>query len=86
MLTMNGQMMFKEDVKPFAAYQVQVQLNRRKMSARGLARRIDMKPAAMQRRMKGQVAFSVDEIQRIAMVLSVEPAIFFPPVPRRCAR
>lgn len=79
-------MEFQEAAKPFAAYQVRVQLNRRKMSARGLARGIGMKPAAMQRRMKGQVEFSVDEIQQIATVLDVEPAIFFPPVPRRCAR
>lgn len=79
MPAMNGQMMIQEDVTPFAAYQVRVHLRRQKRSARGLARDVGMQPAAMQRRVSGKVAFSVDEIQAIADVLGVEPAIFFPP-------
>lgn len=78
-------MMIQEDVTPFAAFQVRVLLARQERSARGLARAVGMKQAAMQRRVSGKVAFTVDEIQAIAEVLGVEPAIFFPPVSRERA-
>lgn len=46
-------------------------LARRKMSAAELARRAGQKPAALSRRMTGEIPFDLDELQVIAKELGV---------------
>lgn len=54
-----------------ATEEIRVLLARRKMSAAELARRAGQKPAALSRRMTGDIAFDLDELQVIARELGV---------------
>lgn len=63
----------------FAAYQVRVQLKRQRRSQAWLAREMDKGVQWMSRRVRGEVAFRTDEIEKVAEILGVEPACFFPP-------
>lgn len=57
-----------------ATEEIRVVLARRKMSAADLARRIGTKPQVLSRRMTGDVAFDLDELQIIARELGVSVA------------
>ncbi len=54
-----------------ATEEIRVMLARRRMSAADLARRIGTKPQVLSRRMTGDVAFDLDELQMIARELGV---------------
>lgn len=54
-----------------ATEEIRVLLARRKMSAAELARRTGQKPAALSRRMTGDVAFDLDDLEVIARELGV---------------
>lgn len=54
-----------------ATEEIRVLLARRKMSAAELARRAGQKPAALSRRMTGEIPFDLDELQVIARELGV---------------
>lgn len=63
----------------FVAYQVRFQLKRQKRSQAWLAREFGKPRDWMSRRVRGDVAFDVEEIQKVAEILGIEVACFFPP-------
>lgn len=54
-----------------ATEEIRVLLARRKMSAAELARRTGQRPAALSRRMTGEIAFDLDDLEVIARELGV---------------
>lgn len=56
------------------AEEVRVLLARRQMSASELARRIGLTQPYMSRRLTGEIAFDVDDLEVIAAALGVKPA------------
>ncbi|AYF29265.1 hypothetical protein CSH63_17695 [Micromonospora tulbaghiae] len=54
-----------------AAEEIRVLLARKRMSATELARRAGMKQSTLARRMTGEVAFNLDELELIADALNV---------------
>lgn len=57
-----------------AAEEIRVLLARRRMSASELARRIGQTQPYLSRRLTGDVALDVDDLDKIAQVMGVEPA------------
>lgn len=60
------------------AEEIRVLLARRNISAAELARRTQMKQPYVSRRMTGEVAWDVDDLEKIAAALSVEVADLLP--------
>lgn len=56
------------------AEEVRALLARRRMSASGLARELKVSQTYVWRRLTGETAFDLDDIERIARVLNVEPS------------
>lgn len=54
-----------------AAEEIRVQLARKRISAAELARRTGMKQSTLARRMTGEIAFDLDDLELIANVLGV---------------
>ncbi len=63
----------------YVPYRVRYYLNRRKRTQAWLASEMERGVMWMSRRMKGEVAFDVEEIQQVAEILGVEVAALFPP-------
>jgi transcriptional regulator with XRE-family HTH domain len=55
------------------AEEVRVLLARRRMTASALARQIDRSQSYMSRRLTGETAFDVDDLEAIAAVFGVTP-------------
>lgn len=60
------------------AEEIRVMLARRKMNASELARRMGVTQPYISRRLTGDIALDVDDLVRIAAVLGMEIAEFFP--------
>lgn len=61
-----------------AAEEIRVLLARRRISAAELARRTGMKQSTMARRMTGETAFDLDDLEAIAAVLGVDVTELLP--------
>jgi transcriptional regulator with XRE-family HTH domain len=66
-------------LREHAAEELRVILARRRMSAAELARRTGIKQSTMARRMTGETAFDLDDLELIAEALGIEIADLFPP-------
>jgi transcriptional regulator with XRE-family HTH domain len=64
------------------AEEVRALLARRKMSATQLARELKVSQAYVWRRLSGETAFDLDDLERIANVLTVEVIDLLPPMGR----
>jgi transcriptional regulator with XRE-family HTH domain len=60
------------------AEEIRVLLARRRMSAAQLGRQLGVSQTYIWRRLKGETAFDLDDLDRIAGVLGVAPADLFP--------
>lgn len=60
------------------AEEIRVLLARKRMSAAELARRTGIKQSTMARRMTGEIAFDLDDLEAIARVLEVEVVELLP--------
>lgn len=60
------------------AEEIRVMLARRRISAAELARRTGMKQPYISRRMTGDVAWDIDDLERIAAILEVDVAELLP--------
>ncbi len=66
-------------LREHVAEEIRVLLARRKMSAAELARRTGMKQSTLARRMTGETAFDMDDLEVIAEVLTVDVQDLLPP-------
>lgn len=66
-------------LREYVAEEIRSLLARRKMSAAELGRRAGIKQAYLSRRMTGEVAFNLDDLETIAAVLQVDPEGLLPP-------
>lgn len=66
----------------FVAFRVRYEMRRKKKGLRELARELDVPSSNLHRRVNGDVAFDVIEIQQVASALGVDVAVFFAPVER----
>lgn len=60
------------------AEEVRVALTRRRMSATELAKRLGKSQTWIWRRLSGETAFDMDDLERVGAVLEVDPASFIP--------
>ena len=60
------------------AEEVRVLLARKRLSATQLAKRMGVSQAYMWRRLSGETAFDLDDLERIGALLGVEPAELLP--------
>lgn len=60
------------------AEQIRAILGRRQLSRRWLAREVDMPVTSMNRRLRGDQPFTVDELTAVARVLEVPTTSLFP--------
>ena len=65
-------------MRELVAEEIRALLGRRKMSASELARRMGVSQKYMSRRITGETAFDVDDLNAIAAVLGVEVATLIP--------
>jgi len=65
-------------LREHVAEEIRVLLARKKMSAAELARRTGLKQSTMSRRMTGETAFDMDDLEIIAEVLEVEVSDLMP--------
>lgn len=65
-------------LREFVAEEIRVLLARKRISAAELARRTGLKQSTMSRRMTGETAFDMDDLEVIAKVLEVEVADLLP--------
>lgn len=65
-------------LRELAAEEIRVILARRRMSAAELSRRTGIRQQALSRRMTGETAFDLDDLERIAEVLGVSVADLLP--------
>lgn len=65
-------------LREHVAEEIRVLLARRKMSGAELARRTGIKQSTMSRRMTGETAFDMDDIEAIAAVLDIKVNDLFP--------
>ena len=65
-------------LREHAAEEIRVILARKRMSAAELARRTGIKQSTMARRMTGETAFDLDDLEVIADVLGVDVADLLP--------
>jgi transcriptional regulator with XRE-family HTH domain len=65
-------------LRGLAAEEIRVLLARKRMSAAELARRTGIKQSTMARRMTGETAFDLDDLEAIAVVLEVEVTDLLP--------
>ncbi|MGC5664976.1 helix-turn-helix domain-containing protein [Micromonospora sp. WMMD723] len=65
-------------LRHLAAEEIRVLLARRRMSAAELARQTGIRQQALSRRMTGETAFDLDDLERIADVLGVTVADLLP--------
>jgi transcriptional regulator with XRE-family HTH domain len=65
-------------LREYVAEEIRVILARKKMSGVELGRRAGIKQSSMSRRLTGQTAFDMDEIEAIAAVLEVSVADLLP--------
>jgi transcriptional regulator with XRE-family HTH domain len=74
-----------ESVTPIRAQvaeELRALLGRRRMSATELARRVGATQPYIWRRMSGEIAFDLDDLQKIAVVLGVSVSDLLPPSTR----
>lgn len=69
-------------IREYVAEELRALLARRQMSATELARRIGATQPYIWRRMSAEIAFDIDDLQRIAAVLGVEVSDLLPARPR----
>ncbi|GGK89547.1 hypothetical protein GCM10012284_24340 [Mangrovihabitans endophyticus] len=65
-------------LREHVAEEIRVLLARKRMSGSELARRTGIKQSTMSRRMTGETAFDMDDLEAIAAVLEVEVADLLP--------
>ncbi|MFC7275274.1 helix-turn-helix domain-containing protein [Paractinoplanes rhizophilus] len=65
-------------LREHVAEELRVVLARRKMSGAELARRTGIKQSTMSRRMTGETAFDMDDLEAIASVLDIHVGDLFP--------
>lgn len=65
-------------LREHVAEELRVLLARRKMSGAELARRTGIKQSTMSRRMTGETAFDMDDLEVIASVLDIQVSDLFP--------
>lgn len=65
-------------LREYAAEEIRALLGRRKMSATQLGRQMGVSQAYIWRRLSGETAFDLDDLQKIAAILDVEVTSFLP--------
>lgn len=65
-------------MRELIAEEVRALLGRRKLNASELARRLGVSQPYISRRLTGDTAFDVDDLEKIAQILNVEVADLFP--------
>jgi transcriptional regulator with XRE-family HTH domain len=73
-------------LREHVAEEIRVLLARRKMSGAELARRTGIKQSTMSRRMTGETAFDMDDLEAIAAVLDIQLGDLFPSQDGRSSR
>jgi len=68
----------QSQLRELVAAEVRAELARRMMTGADLAQRIGRSPMYVSRRIRGEVAFDLDDLQRIGEVFGKEPADLLP--------